>query len=195
MFSTVVPLRTIVLQIVFLLVAIAVEAVVLRRFLKLAPKQSVQYATSLNLFCTVVGWVAFFVLFGLLSNSVSGLDVNFLNFIFFDRWSGEVAASLIMIGFLMFFASFAVKQFGLILLQRFLEGPKKEDKPAAPPPESTPEPAAEPRKVIRVMRRETLEVRQMQPGFRAVLLANAWSFSAILVILLLRLLFRQALVA
>ncbi|HEY9663999.1 MAG TPA: filament integrity protein FraC [Allocoleopsis sp.] len=189
MFSSVVPFRAVAYQFLFLLVAIAVEATVLRRFLQLSPKQSVQYAASINLLCTIVGWVAFFLLYTVNSLAVGGLDPNLLNFIFFDRWSGTVATSLIVIAFLMFFASFGIKQLGLVALKWYLYPDERENKQLLAeepsPPDATPR-----TKAIRVLRQDDDEPRPMQPQIRAVLVANAWSFTAILAILMLRFLFR-----
>lgn len=208
MLSSIVPLRAIVLQIVFLLVAIAIEAAVFRRLLNLEPRKSVEYAASINLFCTILGWLALFILFASTSGSLRGADINLLNFIFFDRWSRQTATSLIVVAFLMFFASFAIKQLGLVGVQRLLQPePKQDDKKEGGPPPSdasstdTSSDTSEndevpPPRVIRVHRNEPkTSRRQLQPQLRAVLFANAWSFTAILTLFILRLIIQNTVVS
>ena len=58
--AAVLPLRAIVFQCLLLLVAIALEAKVLRRQLQLGYQPSIRYAASLNLLTVVLGWMAFF---------------------------------------------------------------------------------------------------------------------------------------
>lgn len=205
MLPNVVPLRAIVFQALFLLVAIAIEAVVLQRFLRLDPRQSVQYAASVNLLCTVVGWLALFIFFSLVYTMPADWTIpfqaNLVNFIFFDQWSNETATSLILVCFVMFFASFAIKQSGLTALQWLLtagtqKGAKKPEKQedsteTEEAMKASERPARS--KAIRVTRHQTQETRSgsrsLQPQARAVLFANASSFSAILAILILRLVF------
>ena len=206
MFPSVLPLRAIVYQSLFLLIAIAIEAWVLHRHLRTDPRQSIQYATSINLLCTIVGWLAFFFFFTFFSALPSGattrFETNLIDFIFFDRWSSETATSLIFISFIMFFASFGIKQAGLNGLKWLLQtDAKKEDKKPVEevsegvtvPTEPTP---TRNRSAIRVSQREVSR-REFQttlkPQARAVLFANAWSFSAILGILILRFVFQSTL--
>ena len=51
-----IPFRLIVTQSLLIVVAIALEAIILRRFLQYPPRKSVEYSTSINLFSLVVGW-------------------------------------------------------------------------------------------------------------------------------------------
>jgi len=208
MFPSVLPLRAIVYQSLFLLIAIAIEAWVLQRFLKTDPRQSVQYAASINLLCTIVGWLAFFLFYAFTSSLPPGattrFDINLIDFIFFDRWSSETATTLILISFIMFFASFAIKQGGLIGLQWLLRTDAKKEAPKQVDAESGEviEPARAPlsgrtRSVIRVGNQRDSASQDfrtaMQPQARAVLFANAWSFSAILAILIMRFVFQSTL--
>lgn len=201
MFPSVLPLRAIVYQSLFLLVAIAIEAWVLRRLLKTDPKQSIQYATSINLLCTIVGWLVFFLFYTLTSalppGATTRFDINLIDFIFFDRWSSETATSLIFISFIMFFASFGIKQAGLSGLKWLLQAEPGKGKPPEPSVDETeapPPPRPPQRSAIRVRSREVLEPQTtLQPQARAVLFANAWSFSAILAILILRFVFQSTL--
>lgn len=202
MFPSVLPLRAIVYQSLFLLVAIAIEARVLCYLLKTDPRQSIQYATTINLLCTVVGWLAFFLFYAFVSTLPDGattrFDINLIDFVFFDRWSSETATSLIFISFIMFFASFGIKQAGLSGLKWLLQAQPGQGQSSEPPAEEVEEP--EPsrpirRSAFRVRARETAIESQttLQPQARAILFANAWSFSAILAILILRFVFQSTL--
>lgn len=173
MFPNLVPLRAVVFQALFLLVAIAVESIVLQRQLKLAPRVGVQYAASINLLSTVVGWLMFFLLFNF-ANLPGDLKPTLISFIFFDRWSGDVVRVLILASFFTFFISFLVKERGLLLLQRLLG--------QQPPRPARKEPT--PETILRDYRKEPPEV---QPQFAAVLFANAASYSAIVMVMFFRL--------
>ncbi|PSB09173.1 hypothetical protein C7B76_25615 [filamentous cyanobacterium CCP2] len=207
MLPTVLPLRAIAFQALFLLIAIAVEAAVLRRTLAadkkefVTPNQSIQYAATINLLCTVVGWLAFFLFFAvayaLPSAWTTRVETNLVNFIFFDQWSNETATSLIVACFIMFFASFTIKQAGLNALRSTLQAgiEKKEEKKEAEASDETSEsvirevsPSRRPSRsgAIRVLRNESSAPQAMKPQARAVFYANAWSFSAILAILMFR---------
>ncbi|NJR39502.1 MAG: hypothetical protein HC781_12655 [Leptolyngbyaceae cyanobacterium CSU_1_4] len=82
----VVPLRAIAFQIVFLLMAIAIEATVLHKQLNIPPKQSIQFAASINLLTTVAGWLVTFLLLGtslsLPTPLLTELKIALMNFIF-----------------------------------------------------------------------------------------------------------------
>lgn len=209
MFANILPLRTVLYQGLFLLIAIAIESAVLYRLLdpKPTPKQSVQYGISINLLCTVVGWLFFFIFFSLASAMpstwTSRFETNLIRFIFFDQWTSETATTLIFISFLMFFASFAIKQAGLTGLKWLLQEPeakkddKKSDEAAIDPPIKTnPSPRS---RVIQDVRSAALQEKaptersskRAQAG--ALLSANAWSFSAILALLILRFAFQSTL--
>ncbi len=176
--ETLVPLRAIVFQCLFLLVAVALEAAVLRQRLTLGYKVSVQYAASINLMTTSLGWVMFL---GVESLVPIPLRAQVISYIFFDRffandWVDTIGIWLIVAGFFAFFATFAVKFQLLELLLIILER-----QPQTTQPE-------------RLSRRERYqEARGSKRGesnrnrlFHAVLQANGVSFTAILLLLLLR---------
>jgi hypothetical protein len=208
MFPTVLPLRAIAFQALFLLIAIAIEATVLRQTLAtekkefISPKQSIHYAGTINLLCTVVGWLAFFLFFTIAytlpSDWTARVEANLVNFIFFDQWTNETATSLIVIGLIMFFASYGVKQAGLNGLRSTLQAgidnidSKEKQADSGESSESVIQEVKSPRRwarsgAIRVHGKETSAPQVMRPQARAVFYANAWSFSAILAILVLRL--------
>lgn len=196
MLPEVLPLRAIAFQVLFLIVAIAIEATVYRQMLKtspdsddrIAPKQSIQFAASVNLLSTVAGWIGIFLFFSFSGYFPPTWESALLNFIFFDRLSNLTASVLIIVGFATFFASFLVKQLGLLGLKWLLQA-KFETAPPRPP-----EPQALTSTPIRDLRRVrsqrgSLSFRQLQDYFtqaNAVLIANAWSYSAILLLLVLK---------
>jgi hypothetical protein len=177
---SVIPLRAIAFQIVFLLMAIAIEATVLHKQLNIPPKQSVQFAASVNLLTTVLGWLGIFFLLGtslaLPTPLTTELKMALMNFIFFDQWSDGTAELLIMICFITFFVSLGVKWLGLAGLDWLM----KKDPPKAP------EVVTETGVFISPHRKP----REFRPRLNTTLTANAWSYSAILVALLLRLVFQ-----
>lgn len=174
--STVVPLRAIAFQIVFLLIAIAIEGTVLHIRLNLNPKQSIQFAASINLLTTVLGWLATFFLFGtsllLPVPLFREITLALLNFIFFDQRSNGTAELLIMIGFITFFVSLAVKWLGLIGLDWLM----KRSLPDAPKVVAETGVFISPRR----------KTREFRPRLNTTLVANACSYGAILIALLLR---------
>ena len=187
MVTDVLPLRAIVLQCLLLSVSIAIEAVVLFRLLKLpdrqsiSPKQSVQYAASIDLLSTVLGWFAIFSFLNLGTELPLGwtreIETALLNFLFFNQFSNQSISFLIVGGFLTFFASFVVKQVGLwglrwLLQSEFPQIAKEEESDNRSLPSG-----------IRDFRQDPRDESQLNIG--AVLFANAWSYSAILAILLI----------
>ncbi|MBF2000350.1 MAG: hypothetical protein IGS38_06485 [Synechococcales cyanobacterium M58_A2018_015] len=213
MLPEVMPLRAIVLQSLLLLVAIAIEAIVLQRLFRtanderLTPKQSLHYAASINLLSTVLGWFAIFSFLGIGTELAAGVtqevEVALLDFIFFNRFTNQSLSLLTLIGFFTFFASFAVKQVGLWGLRWLLYadftppatsseaegGTRSLDwtrRALFNPPESLRERSA-PIVGIRDLRTDPddEDLLDAQLNITAVLFANAWSYTAILLILLL----------
>lgn len=172
---SVLPLRAIIFQILFLLVAIAIESLILRQELKLVPRQALQYAASLNLFTTGIGW---FMLVNLEALLPDNLRQEIMNLIFFGRWSQSMVMWMVVAGFAVFFFSFVLKVFGLSQLQFLLMTPQ--------------EWAA---RQEQINQRYRLGVKRLRPPARAnaaqasaLLKANALSYSALSLVLLVRLL-------
>jgi hypothetical protein len=114
------PLRMIAFQVLFLLVAIALESGILRQKLRLGFKSSVQYATAVNLAAVVFGWFAFLVIEPL---SPPAIKAQIISYVLFDRllingWSAEVGGSIFAIGLAAFFATFFIKAKGLEIMLR-----------------------------------------------------------------------------
>jgi hypothetical protein len=161
---------------VFLLVAIAIESLVLRSGLRIQPRKSVEYATFINFLSTVVGWLLFLNLQIAFPES---LRLDLMNGIFFDRWSRAILAWVILAALITFFISFLIKLVGLNQLQSFL-GEELEKEPRD-------------EKTLKnlkgsIARRNSKEYRGATRQANTVLIANALSYSAISLILLLRLL-------
>ena len=176
--TIVLPLQLILFQILFLLVAIALEARVLHRRLNLTRKTSVQYATSLNLWSVVLGWLTFLVLETLLPQF---LRIQIVNFIFFDHPLGSQLDTpnpqLISIGIMIFFFSFIVKIIGFELIKQWIHDKPEQFEMSSDISNKRPSLFKQPKRKI--------TQPKPNPAF-TLLLANAYSYSAILVILVLR---------
>jgi hypothetical protein len=176
--TIVLPLQLILFQILFLLVAIALEARVLHRRLNLTRKTSVQYATSLNLWSVVLGWLTFLVLESLLPQL---LRIQIVNFIFFDHPLGSQLNTpnpqLISIGIMIFFFSFIIKIIGFELIKQWIHDQPEQFEMSSDISNKRPGLFNQPKRKI--------TNPKPNPAF-ALLLANAYSYSAILLILVLR---------
>ena len=178
-YEPILPLKAIIFQALFLMVAVTIEAGILRQRLRLGFKTSVQYATAVNLAAVVAGWIAFLVIEPL---SPPEIKSQIISYILFDRlllngWTTEIGAGLLFIGLVAFFATLYIKQIGLKLFLRSDDAwiiPKDADKLS--------------RKERYVYaRRGRSETQEAASNFSdAVILANAASFTAILALLLLR---------
>ncbi len=185
MFEPVLPLQTYLFQSVFLLVAIALEARVFYQRLYLTRRRSIEYATSINLFATVIGWLAFFFLKNILPQPIKS---QIISYIFFDRFLNPLPESFYLMiastGVVIFFSAFLIKLKGLQLLEAILErSPKEQSKPEDEQASNS----------LRGLRRQRLSELQPQTIARTdpnqatvVLLANAYSHSAIALLLMLR---------
>ena len=171
MFSVVLPLRAILFQLLFLLLAIAIESIVLQERLKLSRRISLEYSASINLLSTAIGWLFFFTLEPALPLAWKG---PLISYVLFNARSTNTNTLLIMLGLFTFFGTFIVELQGLELLQVLLQRNKKEE--------------AIPQKTYRA--RDKVQRRQLNLAATnratTILLANACSYSAVLLILLAR---------
>jgi hypothetical protein len=175
------PLRAVLLQSLFLLVTIAIEAVILRWELRMPYKRSVQYAATLNLLSMVIGWLSFFLTLPILD---ARLLEDVISYVLFDRLPINVFL-IVVGGFIAFMLSFLVKLYGLKGLDFILErqGPKPVED--APPTERSRRSFTSP--ATRYRESDRPQTPQSSPRY-AILLANAASYSAIAAILTLRIL-------
>ncbi|MFZ4640064.1 MAG: filament integrity protein FraC [Nodosilinea sp.] len=172
------PLRAVVFQATLLMAAIALEAMVLRQHLRLGYQTSVHYAATLNLLATSLGWLAFLALEGFLP---PGLQQQVISYVLFNHlYANEVSPNLpvmvVMTAIGVFFLTYWVKLQGLNSLTRLLGTspavavrPKTRRRIYPRSPQDTPSPSSE-------KSSHTL----------AVLHANALSFTAILLLLLIK---------
>ncbi|WP_017716285.1 filament integrity protein FraC [Kamptonema formosum] len=121
----VLPLRAILFQVLFLLIAVAIEAMILRWRLKMGPKKSVGYAASLNLLSTVAGWLIFFFAAPRLSPD---LKAQLISYIFFNNFFSPPAPSspvfwIVQAATLIFFITLFIKIRSYQLFQ-YLNKPK-----------------------------------------------------------------------
>ena len=167
----IVPLRAILFQLLFLFIAIAVEAFIFQERLKINRRASLEYAASINLFSAAIGWIIFFCIEPLLPNPLKSVLISY---VLFSVRSSSVNTLLILLGLLIFFGTFIIELQGLELLRLLLK--EQIDTPVVPP------------KVYKyrskIQRRELSQVANNRAT--TILLANACSYSVILLILIAR---------
>lgn len=176
------PLRAIAFQSLLLLVAIALEAAVLRQRLRLGYQTSMQYAATLNLLATSLGWLIFLALEALLPRD---LQTQIISYVLFNRfygnfWGDNMRVVVVVAGIACFFLTFWVKLQGLNLLLIVL---------GLNPITADPEPDDDDNRQERyamARRGQYGAQRGYSPYTLAVLEANALSFSVILILLLLQ---------
>ncbi|TFI55518.1 filament integrity protein fraC [Mastigocladus laminosus UU774] len=164
----VVPLGAILFSFLFLLISIPLEAYILNSVLKFDKKTSSFYAICMNLFSNVVGWIIFFWIEPFLSVR---LRTSLMNLIFFDQILPSMINLMILTAFIVFFGTFVVKSFILrIALISLTDFWKKQD-------ESD---------IQNVLSRRQFKMRlQTKNIFTSVLIANALSYTAVVLILFL----------
>ncbi|MBE9198784.1 MULTISPECIES: filament integrity protein FraC [unclassified Nodularia (in: cyanobacteria)] len=165
------PVGLILVEFLFLLTAIPIEAYVLNKRLKFDKKTSMFYAISINLFSSTIGWMIFFFLEPILPVN---LKSELISYIFFHNFrSSNTQALLIFTGFIIFFITFFMKFF----LLRFFVISLKEDLPKLY--EKTPE-------NNRLQWRRTSIARLQNTNLvTTILIANSLSYSTISMIILL----------
>jgi hypothetical protein len=175
------PLRAIVFQSLLLLVAIALEAAILRQRLRLGYHISMQYAATINLMATSLGWFAFLLIEALLPRPIKMQVMSYILFNRFyeDFWQNKMPVLAVLLGIVAFFLTFLIKLKGLEWLLACL-GRKPVTVVSEPTPLS--------RKDRYALAREGAMSGQRVDSkcTLAILEANAVSFGAISVLLLLR---------
>lgn len=174
------PLRAIAFQVLFLMVAISIEAGMLRQRLRLGFKTSVQYTTVINLAAVVAGWTAFLVIEPLSSPEIKAQIISYILFnrLLISGWTTEVGGTIFAIGLVAFFATFAIKAKGLEWIMRaqgvwtIPDKPEKQD--------------GREQRYIRAREGRDESQKAISLFTNAVIQANAASFTAILLLLLVR---------
>ncbi|KPQ34223.1 MAG: hypothetical protein HLUCCA11_15855 [Phormidesmis priestleyi Ana] len=173
------PLRAIAFQVLFLMVAISIEAGIFRQRLRLGFKTSVQYTTVINLAAVVAGWIAFLVIEPLASPEIK---VQIISYLLFDRllitsWTAEIGGAILGIGLVVFFATYFIKLKGLEWILRLADAwkiPKKMEK------------LNREQRYMQAREGRTESQQALAEFTDSVIQANAASFTAILLLLLLR---------
>lgn len=170
--SPIMPLGIILFDFLFLILAIPIEACVLKTRLKFDQKSSVFYATSINIFANISGWLIFFFVEPYLSPKYKS---ELLSYVFFNHFQLSSTYNLILfIAFIIFCVTFLFKTITLKLLL-FIWNKSDKEKPA--------EEAVIPKR--RSLRRYNLNTLQGTSIATSVLIANSLSYSAITIILAL----------
>ncbi|MBD2387069.1 filament integrity protein FraC [Cylindrospermum sp. FACHB-282] len=101
------PIGTILFHLLFLLVAIPIEAYVLHHWLKFDKKTSTFYAISINLFSSVIGWIMFFMVEPILPIQAKS---ELISYVFFNQFkSPNIHTFVIFTAFIIFFTTFLLK--------------------------------------------------------------------------------------
>ncbi len=169
MVASVFPFRTVLVQVLTLFLAIAIESWFLQKLLKLGPKTSVEYTAILNLSCACLGWLVFFGIESVLSKDVRE---QLIDYIILGRGE-EIYSAITAIAVILLGITFFAKWQGLELIQNVAAGIKKASKPQfIGPPTLTKRP---PQKTF-----------QVTTVFGAVLIAHTVSNCVILTVLFLQ---------
>ena len=176
-----IPLKAIVFQSMLLLVAIALEAMVLRQHLRLGYQTSVQYAATINLLATSLGWIAFLGLEAVLPTALRQQIMSYVLFsrFFNNNWLEALPVMMVMGAILVFFVTYWVKLQGLSALVALL---------GKAPVLEVPGLADRPRRSRASRRGAPSAARTRTATYTvAVLQANALSFTVIVLLLFLQL--------
>jgi hypothetical protein len=167
------PLRVVLFQLLALLVVIAIEAMILEQKLDISPRGSVQFATIINLFSTLAGWLLFLVVEAILPARSRLETINYVFFNSFFTIEPQAIRTLVLVLMLVvYFVTFFLEAQALNVLLLVL----------SPQPQ---------------MRKDTNQITTARhTRYRAawtdwfrmqtLLIANAWSYGAVLVLLFLR---------
>jgi hypothetical protein len=155
-------------QILFLLVAIAIEGMILRSRLNLRRKESMEYAVAINLLSTVLGWMLFFMVEPWLPEAIRQI---LMEYIFFG--GNTFPPALVGVGFAVFIITFVLKFQGMGWLDQ-IQG------------KIPPAPSVVDRYKFRGRKRRYDAFKGIPSRSLAVLWANACSFSAISILLALQ---------
>lgn len=125
MTESVVPIPTFLWQVLLLLVAIALESRMLHNKLGISRKSSVQYATSMNLIVTVLGWWALFVINFVLAQEFKNQIISYICFgHILDNQISNFNLIIGSTGMFILFGAFLIKLKVLQLQEAFLKSSK-----------------------------------------------------------------------
>jgi len=165
------PIGAIFFEILFLLIAIPLEAYILNRWLKFDKRTSIFYAIALNVFSSVIGWIVFFTVEPILDIAIKK---ELINYVFFNKLQDpSIGTMIVLLSFTIFIATFLVKFLLMKILIIFMgEGGKK----------------TETEIISSQQRASYMNMAKLQNTnlITATLIANSLSYSAITFIILIR---------
>jgi hypothetical protein len=88
------PIGAVFFEILFLLIAIPLEAYILNRWLKFDKRTSIFYAIALNVFSSVIGWIVFFTVEPILSIAIKK---ELINYVFFNKLQDPGIGTMIVL--------------------------------------------------------------------------------------------------
>jgi len=170
------PLRAIIFQFLFLLLAIAIEGLVFHRILNIEHRTCMQYSATINLLSTLVGWLVFFAIQPLLPPNIK---IQLLSYIFFERLFSNpslsnVAPILVGLGLVIFIGTFFLELKGLELLEVWLKKTEEKDDKGSEKPFG-----------FRGRQNQAIGFRVNSKAY-AIFVGNACSFTVIVLILITR---------
>ena len=182
-YERILPLRMIAFQVLFLLVAIAIESSILRQRLRFGFKTSVQYTLAINLAAVAIGWIVFLVVEPLTPTEIRS---QIISYILFDRlslssWNAQIGATICAVGLSSFLVTFFIKLKGLELIMRSDGSWEIEDETKRPGRRISRD-----ERYARARQGKSETQQALSEFMDAVIRANAASFSAISLLLLLR---------
>lgn len=169
MIASVFPFRTVLVQILMMFLAIAIESWFLQKLLKLGPKTSVEYTAILNLACTCVGWLVFFGIESVLSKD---LREQLIGYILLGGGQNTYSA-ITAIALSVLAITFLAKWQGLEFIENMVTGNKKASQPQFLGPPT-------------LSRRRPKKTFRVTTQFGAVLIAHTVSNFVILTVLFLQ---------
>lgn len=166
------PIGGFLFDLLFVLIAIPIEAYILHARLKFDKKTSTFYAISINLFSSVIGWFIFFVSEPILPIQFKSELINYMLFNSFK--SSNTQTLIILTACIIFFTTFLMKFFILkVLLFSLNESFAKKEE--------------EPQTSLRQQRRRFSSLNFQNTNLvTTILIANSLSYTAITIILLVR---------
>ncbi|MFH7029306.1 MAG: filament integrity protein FraC [Heteroscytonema crispum UTEX LB 1556] len=165
------PLGAILFDFLFLLVAIPIEAYVLNARLSFDKRTSAYYSIAINLFSSTIGWVTFFLIEPFLTIQFKS---ELISYVFFYQFQAANTQNfMILLAFIIFFATLLLKFFLLRLMLLTLAEPKQAKEEEVSP---------YPRRNSRRGNKAKLLSTNL---FTTILIANSLSYSAITIILII----------
>jgi hypothetical protein len=114
------PLPTVIFQILFLFIAIASEAVIFNRLAGMNQRRRVEYAAAMELLVLCMGWACFFTAYELFPPAIQN-DLQAL--ILQGVWSSELNNWLLIVVPIVFFLIFELKSIAVQFLDLILKYP------------------------------------------------------------------------